>query len=499
MPRSATEMPAVLGHDGRLDADEAAILRVLDGVVDEVHEALGDGLGIGLDERHRLGYGHLHLEALLLELRLEGLHRLRHDAPQIRVAEVEVLAPGVDLREVQDVVDHVRQPPALAPDDLQELELLLLAGDAPQLHRLAGEANEGERGLQLVRDVGEERGLGLGELNLLGGLADGEPESRQNHHDECHESDVLESHEPPQRQERAPRRRPHRDAPARQHVAHRQLRPGVPAGRVGGAVEDAALAVQHAECQTRGHDVGPVHLALAEDLILHQVLEEVLVQDVRVQHPAGNADDAPAETDERRHDERRLVGRAWHHENRVVDGGDGGVPHLERGGHGAHLGAVLAAQSVGGGPRPIRVRFGAHVIRGVRLRGAHQIVVGEQERLVEERVRRGENLQVAGRRAAPRRRHAGVLGHALDARAHARRQRFRQEPCGVVAVVFAGLGEIVLDVSRLVSAEPGEKENRQADAQEGDEEEATLGLLAGQEHGAAVPRSTLDRVARRHA
>src|SRR5207245_8093811 len=88
------------------------------------------------------------------------------DAPHVGGPEAILLASRFDAREVQDVVDELREALALLVDDAVVLPRLVLARDPPQLERLREEADEGEGRLQLVADVGHEVALELREMQL---------------------------------------------------------------------------------------------------------------------------------------------------------------------------------------------------------------------------------------------------------------------------------------------------------------------------------------------
>ncbi len=84
------------------------------------------------------------------------------------VADVELHAAGLDLRQVEDVVDELKQVPAGRVDVLEVVVLLFVQLAEQPLEQHLGKADDRvERRAQLVRHVGEELGLVLvGDLEL---------------------------------------------------------------------------------------------------------------------------------------------------------------------------------------------------------------------------------------------------------------------------------------------------------------------------------------------
>src|SRR6185503_6667375 len=90
--------------------DDLARLREFQGVADQVHEDLAQPRRIPAD-----GGGHTgadvvgELEALLAGAEDEGGHRLVQGASQVEVHSLQIQFPGLDLGEVEDVVDEAEQ------------------------------------------------------------------------------------------------------------------------------------------------------------------------------------------------------------------------------------------------------------------------------------------------------------------------------------------------------------------------------------------------------
>ena len=83
--------------------------------------------------------------------------RVLEQQPQVEAAQLELHAPGLDLRQVEDVVDQRQQVVARRVDVLQVLELLFVDLAEHLLGQHLGEADDRvERRAQLVAHVGEE-------------------------------------------------------------------------------------------------------------------------------------------------------------------------------------------------------------------------------------------------------------------------------------------------------------------------------------------------------
>ena len=73
-------------------------------------------------------------------------------------------SPGLDAREVQQGVDQLGQPQAVAVDEFQFLARLLIETGRPAAQFVDRSKDQSERGAEFVADVGEEGGLGAVEF-----------------------------------------------------------------------------------------------------------------------------------------------------------------------------------------------------------------------------------------------------------------------------------------------------------------------------------------------
>ena len=116
--------------------------------------------------RHVRGDVEGQLQVLLVGPQGERPHRVAQAIAQVERAGVEVELARLDLREVEDVVDHRQQRVGRRCDDLQVLALL---GRELGVQDQLGHADDAvHRGADLVAHVGEE--LALGPAGRLGGL-----------------------------------------------------------------------------------------------------------------------------------------------------------------------------------------------------------------------------------------------------------------------------------------------------------------------------------------
>jgi hypothetical protein len=158
---------APLAH--ALHADRPAALGELQRVAEQIDEDLLERLGIGVDLRQLVERLHLEPHALALGERPRAVDDpLRHLRHAHRLApDRELLA--LDLREIEEIVDQLQQPQAVA---LHRLEVAALhLGDRAELpaeHRLDGRQRERQRRAQLVVDVrGEATLRGVELLQLV--------------------------------------------------------------------------------------------------------------------------------------------------------------------------------------------------------------------------------------------------------------------------------------------------------------------------------------------
>ncbi len=142
--------------------DAAAFRREFHRVGEKVERDLLDRAAVGLEEQRRDDLGG-ELEPLVLGAGGDDAHRFGQDAVELDILEVELHAAGLDLRHVEDVVDHVQQEVS-AVADVAAIFVIFVGAERAEhagFHDL-GEADDGvERRAQLVAHIGEEFRLGL--------------------------------------------------------------------------------------------------------------------------------------------------------------------------------------------------------------------------------------------------------------------------------------------------------------------------------------------------
>src|SRR4051812_23208877 len=154
-------------------ADQLVRTGVLDRVVQEVEDRLRHGVAI---DRHLRQAGvDLGLVGGPELLRAEDLLDVVEESAQIGPLSPQRLAAALQARPVEKLLHHAREPLRLV-GQLIEAFLLLRALHAPLAEGLGEEANAGERGAQLVRDVGDEVRLQARELVGAAHLPDGQTE-----------------------------------------------------------------------------------------------------------------------------------------------------------------------------------------------------------------------------------------------------------------------------------------------------------------------------------
>ena len=161
----AVALGELAGADG--DGDLAAGGE-LDGVADEVDEDLAQAGGVGDEPRRGARVDDRgEVEALVAEL--AGGDEVDHgldEAAQLEGVVLELELVGLDLGEVEDVVDEGEQRVAGAAQGLDEVALVAAEGGVEQQ---AGHADDGvHRRADLVAHVGQEGALGP--VGGLGGL-----------------------------------------------------------------------------------------------------------------------------------------------------------------------------------------------------------------------------------------------------------------------------------------------------------------------------------------
>ena len=151
---------------------QRALAGELVGVAHQVEQALLD-LGLVGAEGADIGRAdHLDGVLALVGERLDDRQHLLDQGLDVDRLDEDIHLPGLDLRQVEDVVDQPQQVPAGAFDLLQVVDrrLVVLVGGV-LLQDLAVADDRVERRAQLVGHVGEEARFGL--VGLVGGIARG--------------------------------------------------------------------------------------------------------------------------------------------------------------------------------------------------------------------------------------------------------------------------------------------------------------------------------------
>ena len=159
------------GHAGDADGD-GAVLGELAGVAHQVEEHLPELGGVGV---HRADAGRafdLERVALLADERSGGGHDIADNLGEFEGLEEQLHLAGLDLGNVEDVVDEPEQMARGVEDLVQILGCASLALVHGVLAENLAVPNDGvERGAQLVAHLGQESALGLaGLLGVRDGL-----------------------------------------------------------------------------------------------------------------------------------------------------------------------------------------------------------------------------------------------------------------------------------------------------------------------------------------
>src|SRR5919201_581536 len=101
----------------KLDSQKLLRLRILQGVVDKVHQRARDGLAVHPYRRQIARDILLKHKPLLLNLVAVGFQRVAHQFSNIRFAEVVFFATCLDAREIQNIVYKGCKALALLPND----------------------------------------------------------------------------------------------------------------------------------------------------------------------------------------------------------------------------------------------------------------------------------------------------------------------------------------------------------------------------------------------
>ena len=151
---------------GNLD-DHFALLGELERVADQVDEDLPQARGIADDGAGRLRIVEVgEVEVLLRRARAEEVEHLLEAGDEVEADLLEFERAGLDLREVENLVDDGEQAVAALPDRLGEHRLLL---GQVGVEQQAGHADHAvHRRADFVAHVGQEGRLGdVGRVGLL--------------------------------------------------------------------------------------------------------------------------------------------------------------------------------------------------------------------------------------------------------------------------------------------------------------------------------------------
>ena len=138
--------------------DHLALVRELDRVADQVHQHLAQPPVVAAHGgRHVVGDPRRELEPALVRARGEQVADVGDGLAHVEVDRVELELAGLDLREVEDVVDDRQQRAAGAAHGLGEAALLVVER---RVEQQVGHAEHAvHRRADLVADVGQELGL----------------------------------------------------------------------------------------------------------------------------------------------------------------------------------------------------------------------------------------------------------------------------------------------------------------------------------------------------
>ncbi len=150
---------------------------VLHGVVEQVEQHLAHRAGVGRDDEvfgHGCGQG----DAAGRRQRRKAVDDFLHQRRQGGWLRRDMRCPPFRAREVQQVLDEVRQAARFLVDDRQGAAPLFFGTDAAERQGLGEHADLRERRAQLVRDAGDEVGPQLSELGFA-------PQLEQRSSDQC--------------------------------------------------------------------------------------------------------------------------------------------------------------------------------------------------------------------------------------------------------------------------------------------------------------------------
>ena len=147
----------------RVDArGHGPVLGELERVADQIDNHLLELVRVGLDRAVHVGSLRHQLDVLVAYLTIELLDGLAHQRADVHCHDLELYATGLDLGQVQDLVDQGQQVAPVHHDPVEEAHLLLIEVLLLVLEDDVREADDRiERGAQLVAHVGEKLTFGL--------------------------------------------------------------------------------------------------------------------------------------------------------------------------------------------------------------------------------------------------------------------------------------------------------------------------------------------------
>ena len=143
----------------------------------EVHENLGEGVLIAADGVRRRRGLPLGGESLLAEMQLLPFPGPGQDGVHIERAKIVALLLSFEPGEIEHVVDQPGEPLGFGDDDPQVLGAFF-RGRVPALHHFGKHADRRQRGLELMRDIGNEIGFLLGERKLAARIREDGPAAK---------------------------------------------------------------------------------------------------------------------------------------------------------------------------------------------------------------------------------------------------------------------------------------------------------------------------------
>ena len=143
---------------------DVSLLRELEGIGQEVLEHLLQPSAVGVDRRRKVGVElHVEAKALLFRQRVEASLDELLDLGEANIRWIDVHLAGLDLRQIEHVVDKGKQIAARGENRLGELHLLRSEVAVLVLAEKPREDEEAvERSPQLVRHVRQEFRFVLG-------------------------------------------------------------------------------------------------------------------------------------------------------------------------------------------------------------------------------------------------------------------------------------------------------------------------------------------------